>query len=132
MYDTFKWIHVISAIALLFYVIVPFLSGSAATPTTAAGLHRLNRIGQYILILAFLTGGYMVSRAGLSGTWMAAAIVLILVMFAMAGMMGGPLKRLKSGSSGTSDHVRKLRTFSLVCAIAFIMLIVLMYNPTLF
>lgn len=132
MYDAFKWIHVISAILLIFYVVLPFLAGGAAKPDTAAGLHRLNRIGQYILIVAFLTGGYMVSRAGMSTTWMVAAVVIILVMFAMAGMIGGPLRRLKAGNSGTAESVRKLRTFSIVAAVAFIMLVVLMYNPTWF
>jgi uncharacterized membrane protein len=132
MYDTFKWIHVISAILMIFYVVLPFLAGGAAKPDTAASLHRLNRIGQYLLIVSILTGGYMVSRAGMSGTWMAAAVIIILVMFAMAGMMSGPLKRLKAGSSGTAESVKKLRTFSIVAAVAFIMLVILMYNPTMF
>jgi uncharacterized membrane protein len=131
MYNAMKWAHVISAIALLLYLVLPFISGSAARPNGASRLHGLNRIGQYLLIVAFLTGGYMVSKAGMSGAWMAVAIVLILVMFAMAGMMGGPLKRLKAGNSGTAESVKKLRTFSIIAAGAFVLILVLMYNPTI-
>ncbi|MDF2668872.1 MAG: hypothetical protein K0R67_1178 [Paenibacillus sp.] len=131
MYEAIKWAHIISAFAMFFYLVFPFVSGSAARPESASRLHGLNRIGQYLLIVGFLTGGYMVSKAGMSGAWMAAAIVLILVMFAMAGMMGGPLKRLKAGNSGTAESLKKLRTFSFIAAGAYVLLFVLMYNPTI-
>jgi uncharacterized membrane protein len=130
MYQVMYYIHVITAIGLLFYLLLPFLAGRAAHPGGASPLLTLNRIGQYVLILAFLTGGYMVGKAGFSVPWMILAVVLVLVMLAMAGMMQKQLKLLKNGGAA-SEPLRKLRTFSTVAAVSYVLLIVIMTNPDL-
>lgn len=120
-------IHVLSALLLLFYILLPFLAGGATNRSTAVALHRGNRIGQYVLVLAFLSGGYMVSKAEYPVWWMAAAIVLVFLMFAMTGMAAKPFKRLIAGENGGA--LRKLRTFTLISGLSYVLLMVLMLGP---
>ncbi|PYI56995.1 hypothetical protein [Paenibacillus flagellatus] len=128
MYQAMYIVHVLSALALIFYILLPFLAGGATNPSTAKALHRANRIGQYVLVLAFLSGGYMVSKAEYSVLWMVLAVVFILVMFAMTGMAGKPLKQLIAGdSSGTA--LRKLRIFTLIAGVSYVLLLAMMLGP---
>lgn len=121
-------IHVLCALALIFYILLPFLAGGAANRSTAIALSRGNRIGQYVLVLAFLTGGYMVSKADYSVLWMVLAVVFVLVMFAMTGMASKPFKRLIAGETG-GDAMRKLRTFTLISGISYVLLLAMMLGP---
>src|SRR5690606_21530382 len=88
LYQVMYTVHIVAALALLFYIMLPFLAGGARNKATAVSLHRANRIGQYVLVLAFLSGGYMVGKADYPVWWMVVSIVLVLVMFAMTGMSG--------------------------------------------
>lgn len=128
MHQAMYVVHVICALALIFYILLPFLAGGAVNRSTAAALHRGNRIGQYVLILAFLSGGYMVSKAEYSVWWMVLAIVLVLVMFAMTGMSSKPFKKLIAGDS-TAAAVRKLRTFTLINGVSYVLLMAMMLGP---
>ncbi|GEM_PF-1997336 len=140
MYQASYFIHLISAIVTLFYLALPFLVTSSLRSDgnrngTFGMLTTGNRIGQYVLILVFLSGGYMSSKAGVSIPWTIAATVLVLVMFAMTGMMSKPLKSVRNGSLDTSalgQAGAKLRRFGWINAVALIALVVLMLNPTLF
>lgn len=128
MYQAMYVIHVLSALALIFYILLPFLAGGAANRSTAVALSRGNRIGQYVLILAFLSGGYMVSKADYPVWWMVAAVVLVLVMFAMTGMSGKPFKLLIAGDTA-GGALRKLRIFTLVAGVSYVLLLGLMLGP---
>ena len=128
MYQTMYVIHVLSALALIFYILLPFLVGGAANRSTAITLSRGNRIGQYVLVLAFLSGGYMVSKAEYSVLWMVLAVVLILVMFAMTGMASKPFKKLIAGETGGAA-LRKLRTFTLISGVSYVLLMAMMLGP---
>lgn len=128
VYQAFYIVHVLSALALIFYILLPFLAGGAANRSTAVGLNRMNRIGQYVLVLAFLTGGYMVSKAEYSTFWIVLAIVLVLVMFAMTGMASKPFKRLIAGESDGAA-LRKLRTYTLIAGISYVLLLGMMLGP---
>ncbi|GAA3401631.1 hypothetical protein ACFFNY_13545 [Paenibacillus hodogayensis] len=128
MYQAMYIIHVLSALALIFYILLPFLAGGAANPSTARALSRGNRIGQYVLILAFLSGGYMVGKAQYSVWWMVLAVVLILVMFAMTGMASKPFKKLIAGDTA-SGALRKVRMFTLISGISYVLLLGMMLGP---
>ncbi|CAM3450676.1 hypothetical protein [Marinicrinis lubricantis] len=128
MYETMKWLHIISAYLLVLYVLIPFLVGAAKRNTGLASfLAGYNRIGQYLLIIAFLAGGYMISQVeGYSTLWIIVAIVLVLVMFAMSGMMGKPLKALKNRDTSSAG---KAVTFSIVFIVAYAAIMAIMSNP---
>lgn len=128
MYQVMYVIHVLSALALIFYILLPFLAGGAANRSTAIALSRSNRIGQYVLILAFLSGGYMVGKGGYPIWWMVAAVVLVLVMFAMTGMASKPFKKLIAGDTA-GGSLRKLRIFTLVAGVSYVLLLGLMLGP---
>ena len=78
---------------------------------------KINRIGQFSLIVTFLTGGAMVSQVDPmpSVLWMISSIVLLLIVGAIMGMIGGRIKKLiansKAGKSTASDAA-KIKTFS--------------------
>jgi len=130
VYQVMYVIHVVSAILLLFYVAFPFLAGGTGKRSMAAGLHTANRIGQYVLVFAFLSGVYMVRLAGYSVPWQIVAVLLVLAMFAVTGMMGRPLKRLRDGDADAAA-MRKVRVFGSVAAVCYILLVVIMYYPDL-
>ncbi|RKN85487.1 hypothetical protein [Paenibacillus ginsengarvi] len=128
MYQAMYVIHVLSALVLIFYILLPFLAGGAANRSTAIALSRGNRIGQYILVLAFLSGGYMVSKAEYSIPWMVIAVVLVLVMFAMTGMASKPFKALVKGDTA-GGALRKLRVFTLISGVSYVLLLAMMLGP---
>jgi heme A synthase len=134
------FLHWLGAVGMGFYLLLPFLAmriTSLAAQEQAGYVSALrfsNRIGQYLVILQFLTGGYMVSKAAVSVPWMIASIVLVILIAAFAGMMSGPLKRmqanLRDGQPAGAD-AGKLRTFSLLLFISYIVVLILMYRPDL-
>ncbi|GIQ69848.1 hypothetical protein DUZ99_07300 [Xylanibacillus composti] len=140
MYQASYFIHVLSAIVTLFYLLLPFLitSGLRAEGNrnkTFGFLVTGNRIGQYVLILVFLSGGYMSSKAGVSIAWTIVATVLILAMFAMTGIMSKPLKSIRSGlldAQALGQAAGKARKLGWINALVLVVLVVLMLNPTLF
>lgn len=140
MYSLFLSLHVLSAVALGFYMLFPLLALSmkSSEDTSRAGMARLlgslNRFGQYILVIAFLTGGYMVSKHELSVPWMVVSVILIVIIFAMAGMLSKPLrhvKELSAQSKDVSEPLAKINTYGWIASIGMIAIIVLMTNPYL-
>jgi len=142
MYSVMIFLHVVSALLLGAYVVFPFLVGRAATLSGAAqesfvGLLRsFNRVGQFALIVAFLTGGAMISQIEPrpSVAWMVLAIVLLLIIGAMTGMMGARMKKLiAAGQAGgsTAADAAKVKSFSWIAAIATIVAVLIMTNPQL-
>ncbi|NBI28286.1 hypothetical protein [Chengkuizengella marina] len=126
-------LHTIVGLLLIAYIILPFLILSLKNGNE--GLAKvsvfINRIGMYILIISFLTGGYLISQyEGYSIVWMIVVVLLILIMFAMTGMISKPLKRVRDRSAIDKD-VKKAKIFSFINAIAVLIIIVLMYNPGL-
>lgn len=142
MYSFILFIHVLSALVMGFYLVVPFLTrrgrvgllSKTEQQGLASVLFSLNRIGQYFLIIAFLSGGYLVGKGAFSTAWMIAAVVLAIFLGAMGGMMSGPLKRwrdqAKSGKE-TDVELQKIRLYSLLAAIGFLAVAALMVNPQL-
>lgn len=138
MYQVMIFLHVLSALLLGVYVVFPFIVGRAASLTGAALegfvglLSTLNRVGQFSLIVTFITGGAMVSKVDASVLWMVLAVVLLLIVGAVTGMIGGRLKKLvanaKAGNSPATDAA-KVKTFSWIAAVAVVIAILFMTNP---
>ncbi|MFD2671649.1 hypothetical protein [Marinicrinis sediminis] len=127
MYDTALWLHIVTGYVLFAYVLIPVLIPRAAKNSATAGvLVTANRITQYLLIIGFLTGGYMVSKAGYSTLWIVVAIVLLLIMFAMGGMVTKPLKKLAQGDRSV---INKAMIFSIVFFVAYLGMMAIMSAP---
>lgn len=134
------FVHVLSAVLLGFYLFVPWLllrlgkQSAAVQEGTVRTVSLLNRIGQYVLVLAFLSGGYLVSKYNSSGVWMILAIVLILVMFALSGIMSKPLKRIGEAVANgreASEDLRLAQVLGTVNALVFLLILIIMNFPTI-
>ncbi len=130
-------LHGLGAIAVGFYLILPFLTGKLSILSGDAlqgytrVLFSLNRLGQYFLIIQFITGGYLISKAEYTWAWIILVLVLFIIVGALPGIMGKSLKRVLNPSEGSSaaQSVSKIKTFSIVIAIVLLGLIYLMYYP---
>ncbi|TLS51031.1 hypothetical protein FE782_16705 [Paenibacillus antri] len=137
MVEFVLFLHVLGSLAVGFYLLLPFvamrLSGldPHAQVGFAKGIFGLNRIGQWLLIVQFLTGGYLISKAGVSVPWMIVVIVLFVALGAMSGMIAGPLKRIIAnggeGKAAAAKDASKLSTFSGVASLLVLVLLILMY-----
>lgn len=131
------FLHVLGAVAVGYYLLLPFVAPRLAKLEggnqvgLAQGLYSFNRVGQWLLIVQFLTGGYLISKYDLSVAWMVVVIVLFIVLGAMAGMLGGPLKRIISagGRQDAKKDISKVSAFSTIAAILLFVLLILMYLP---
>lgn len=140
MYAIMFLLHVLGAVAIGYYLVFPLFTGRLkkgsveARSGLAGSLATVNRFGQYMLVVLFITGGYMVGGSGLSGLWMTASIVLILVIFAMTGMMGKPLKQIASASQEQEIEaaVGKVQSFGIITSVSMLLILILMVNPTIF
>ncbi|TXK84208.1 hypothetical protein [Paenibacillus sp. N3.4] len=142
MYQVMIFLHVVSALLLGVYVVFPFVVGRAAALSGAAQesfaglLSTFNRIGQFSLIVTFLTGGAMISQVDPKPSilWMTLAVILLLIVGALTGMIGGRLKKLiansKAGKSAAADAA-KIKAFSWIAAVAVIVAVLFMTNPQL-
>lgn len=137
MVEFVLFLHVLGSLAVGFYLLLPFvamrLSGldPHAQVGFAKGIFGLNRIGQWLLIVQFLTGGYLISKAGVSVPWMIVVIVLFVALGAMSGMIAGPLKRIIAsggeGKAAAAKDASKLSTFSGIASLLVLVLLILMY-----
>ncbi len=95
------FIHVIGALSVGFYLILPFvfLTMRKLTPHMQVGflrgLRTLNLIGQWLLIVQFVSGGYLIGKNADAFTvpWMISVCVVFVLLGAASGMMGAALKR---------------------------------------
>lgn len=133
-----SFIHLLGAIAMGFYLLLPFVIGKLASLSGDArkgflsGTHLMNRIAQFVLIVQLLTGGYMMSKGSYSVAWMVATVVLLILIGAFSGMLGGPIKRIMNASvDANSSDIGKIRMFSLLVAISYLLIIIIMFNPGL-
>ena len=140
MAEFILFLHVFSAIGLGFYLLLPFLAMKLGSLTPAgqeglaSGVFRGNRIAQYVLVVQFLTGGYLVSQEDYSTAWIVVVVILFVGSAALAGIMSKPLENLigmaKAGQSSEAD-IDKVKNFSTIVAVLLVVIIILMSYPTL-
>lgn len=131
-------LHVLGAIGMGFYLVLPFLFARSAGLEAQVrqgyieGLYAAHRIGQFMLIAQFLTGGYLISQAKYSVVWMVLVIVLFLVVSALTGIAGSRMKRhvqsVKSGKDGAAEFA-SARTLSSIAAVILLVTIIVMVYP---
>lgn len=138
MYNVMVFLHLLGAIGMGFYVVLPFMIGRASKLAgvgqggLADGLLSANRIAQYFLVLQLITGGYLISQGDYTVAWMIIVVLLFLAIAAIGGIMSKPLKLVVSsineGKSATS-HISKARVMSLIIFVLYIVIIYLMKFP---
>lgn len=131
------FLHLLGSVGLGFYLLLPFVAMKlkglqpAGQAGYARGIHGLNRIGQWLLIVQFLTGGYLISSSNVSVPWIIVSIVLFLALGAASGMIAGPLKRVIGQGGGNKPIVPKdasrLSVLSGAASILVLLLLILMY-----
>lgn len=135
MYDIMLFLHLLGAIGMGFYIVLPFIIGKASklAGTGQAGLSEglvsANRIAQYFLIVQLLTGGYIMSQGEYSVAWMIVITLLFLGIAAIGGIMSKPLKQIApaiQGGQSATAHIGKARTLSFVLLLLYVAIIVTM------
>ncbi|HZG57676.1 hypothetical protein [Paenibacillus sp.] len=139
MTDIVLFLHVLGALTVGFYLLLPFVVSKlkGLNPQAQVGFARsifgLNRVGQWLLIVQFLTGGYLISKYELSVAWMIVVIVLFVALGAVSGMIAGPLKRIIAhggeGKAAAAKDASKLSAFSGAASLLVLVLLFLMYYP---
>lgn len=138
MYNLFIFLHVLGAIGLGFYLILPILlrnitklSGQALE-SYLAGIFGTSRIAQYLLVIQLLTGGYLMSKNDYTVAWIISSIGFFLVAAAISGIMNKSIKttikEIQAGGSGVAQ-LSSIRLFSIIVSIAMLIVIYFMMYP---
>jgi len=138
MYNAMVFLHLLGAMGMGFYVVLPVMVGRASKLAgvgqggLADGLISANRIAQYFLVLQLLTGGYLMSQGEYAVVWMIIITLLFLGIAALGGIVTKPLKLIVSsiqeGKSATS-HINKARVLSLIVLVLYIVIVYFMAFP---
>ncbi len=132
------FLHVIGAVGMGFYLIMPFMIGRASKLAGAGqegladGMITANRFAQYFLVLQLLTGGYLVSKQNYTMLWMILIVVIFLAIGALGGIAAKPLKQIKAAitdGKSADAHISKARTLSLIIWVLYVAIVFLMKFP---
>ncbi|GLI05123.1 hypothetical protein YDYSG_11530 [Paenibacillus tyrfis] len=141
MQQVFLYLHVLGAILMGFYLMLPFLAmrvEALQSGTAQFGflnvLFAANRAGQLALVIAFLSGGYLVSKAPYSVLWMVLAVVLFLAIGALTGILGSKMRKALQDPSGGNikAHIGSIKSLSVINGIIFFLVVTLMKFPYAF
>lgn len=137
MLEVMLFLHVVGAIGMGVYAILPFMAGrfkQLSTPAQAglaSGLLTGGRVGQFSLVLQLLTGGYLISQSDPSTSWWVTAIVLFVIIGALSGILQGPIRKIKTAAANNEDAsgaVSRVQTLSILTLVVFLVIIWLMTN----
>lgn len=140
MINAMWFLHLLGAIGMGFYIVLPFMLGRASKLAGAGqaglaeGLNIGNRIAQYFLVLQLLTGGYMMSKGDYSVAWMVIVTVVFLAIGAIGGIMAKPLKGIVKAigqDQSASALIGKARVMSVIVLVLYLVIIYFMKNPTI-
>lgn len=134
MIQLFVFLHVLSAMMMGIYLMMPFLSmriqvlSGHAQFGFVSVLFALNRTGQLALIISLLSGGYLVSKSPHSIAWMIASVVVFLGLGAITGVLGGAMRKSLGDPSGSKiqEHLGKIKSMSVISGILFFLMVGIM------
>jgi uncharacterized membrane protein YhaH (DUF805 family) len=130
------FLHIAGAIAMGFYFLLPFLAAragklsGAALSGHAAALRTANRIGQFVLLFEFLTGGYLISQYPYSTLWLILVLLFIVALGAVTGILGVRLKKLVDAAQSGGNAKPQLDSSAALSWIAAVFLLVIVYLMT--
>ena len=140
MANVMLFLHVVGAVGMGVYAILPFVAGKfkqlsgTAQEGLARGLISGGRIGQYALVLQLITGGYLLTGLNVSYavSWIVTGGILFLAIGALSGIVQGPLKRIAEASvkgESASASISKVQTLSTIIFVLFLVIIWFMQVP---
>lgn len=141
MLTVMLFLHIVGAVGMGIYAILPFVIGKfkqlsgSAQEGLASGLITGGRFGQYSLILQLITGGYLISNSSAGDytvAWMIVVIVIFLAIGALSGIIQAPLKRIAAAAKdgqNASASISKAQTLSAIIFVLFLVIIWLMQDP---
>ena len=134
----FLFLHLLGAVGMGIYLVLPFLVGrimqlsSEGQAGFADGIMGANRLAQICLVLQLLTGLFLMSLKNYSVLWTALTLVLMLGIGALGGVMTKPLKAIvaaaKAGENA-SGAIARVRLFSVLLLVLYVAIIFVMKNP---
>lgn len=133
------FVHILGALSVGFYLLLPFIVGKMATLSlaaqegTAVAIRSFNIFAQVGLLIQFITGGYLMSQGDYSVAWMIVIVVLIVALFAISGMMSKPLKLAVANIKEKKDisaQASKLRMMSALLAVCLLVMVYFMVYST--
>lgn len=133
MYQFIVFMHVIGAVGLGFYLLMPLLLGRSKTMTGSAlvtylgNLYGPCRIMQYLLIAQLLTGGYMMSQRNYSTLWMTLVIVVFTIAGGLSGMLNYKVKRTIRNLEAGSDSKASFASSVIYGWLTFVSLLAVLY-----
>jgi hypothetical protein len=140
MLNVMLFLHVVGAVGMGIYAILPFVVGKfkqlsgPAQEGLASGLVTSGRFGQYALVLQLLTGGYLITGTNIdyAVSWMVVTIVIFIAIGALSGIVQAPLKRIAVASAkgeNASSSISRVQTLSAITFVLFIVIIWIMQSP---
>lgn len=140
MYQLLIFIHVISALFLGSFLVLPWVMKkiSSRSGDEFIGFLRMAlsflRTGHYSLIFLLISGGWMVTgySAFPSILWVIIAVALLLLMGAMMGMIHKTFKGTMMSEhprNHFTENLTKLRVMSWVMFVTIAMAVLIMTNP---
>lgn len=141
MYQVFVFLHVLAAIMMGIYLMIPFLASRVQALQNGSAqfgflnvLFAMNRAGQLALVISFLSGGYLAGKSGFSVLWMILAVVLFLAIGALTGVLGSKMRKALQDPAGASigEHIGSIKSLSTVTGILFFLTVALMKFPNVF
>jgi hypothetical protein len=137
MLTTMLFLHIVGAVGMGIYAIMPFVAGKfkqlsgSAQEGLASGLVTAGRIGQYALVLQLLTGGYLITGTNIeySISWIITTVVIFIALGALSGIVQAPLKRIAAASAkgeNASASISRVQTLSTITFVLFLVMIWIM------
>ncbi|GIP55327.1 hypothetical protein J42TS3_43620 [Paenibacillus vini] len=138
MFVIMLFLHIVGALALGFYLILPIVFSKvtkltpAAQEGTVSAVKTLNTYAQIGLVIQLLTGGYLMTKGEYSTAWMVIVVILFLAIGAFSGIMGKPLRQALEGirsNKGIAEVAGKLRMFgTLLCVCVLLISFFMVYR----
>lgn len=143
MYSLFVFLHVLGALFLGSFLVLPFAIHNLYSRTgkeLMASLHTIlsfTRAGHYALIVLFLTGGGLVMgySAFPSILWVVIAGLFLIVIGGLIGMIGKELKHIyfeEKPAERLLERMAKLKGYSWLTGLTIVAALFVMTNRQLF
>ncbi|MED1203611.1 hypothetical protein [Heyndrickxia acidicola] len=140
MHHILIFLHILSALLLGVFIIVPFIIKRLNTLSSleqkelSGVLLGFVKVGEVALVGLLLTGGGMISEFGRipSSLWMSITGVLLPIIGASLGMMHSKLKVLraaKQAKNKTDGYHKRLQVYSWITMVSVLLAILVMTNP---
>lgn len=140
MLKVMLFLHIVGAVGMGIYAIMPFVVGKfkqlsgTAQEGLASGLVSAGRIGQYALVLQLITGGYLITGTDseYAVSWIVTSVVIFIAIGALTGIVQAPLKRIAAAAvkgENASGSISRVQTLSGITFILFMVIIWIMQAP---